>query len=55
VKLTNYIHLVPWLRICESIPPDYMVWYLVKYRGNFAFTLLGLKYEELQAHFLELS
>jgi hypothetical protein len=39
VKLTAHLHLVPRLRMYGAIPllPQYvfMVWYLVKHRGNY--------------------
>jgi hypothetical protein len=57
MKLTTHIHLVLSLGMCGTIPPlphmsawhgawlstgyIFMVWYLLKHRDNFAFTLLA--------------
>jgi hypothetical protein len=41
VKLTTHLHLVWKLRMCRAIPPPpyiWMVWSLIKHRGNFTFT-----------------
>jgi hypothetical protein len=47
--LTTHLYLVPMLKIRGAIPPPqyaFIVWYMVKHRENFTFTLMDSEGEK---------
>jgi hypothetical protein len=54
MNLTAYLYLLPRLRMCRAIPalPPYVfiVWYLIKHRGNFQTFFAGCKMRRSDLH-----